>query len=245
MNESKCCGRCGPRESAGWKLVPVEPTEAMVVIGAGTVNDNGGNARWADMREAWAEMLAAAPSAPAQAEPSPTLPAGWVPLVLAFEPDYPEEIAYGPPRMMERLKKWLDKHFAARVAEANASAQAEPVNARLREALQALLDEVDGLTGESQGVYGLHLNGDPAPWDELLPGGRFERLSSMDEARAALAAADAQAPKPLTEEQIEAAMRSAWSPDISNGDWCRALARAAIAEFCRINGITAGTEGGA
>jgi hypothetical protein len=51
-----------------------------------------------------------------------------------------------------------------------------------------LVDELDGLVGESYGVSGLHLNGDVAPWDELLPGGRFERLSSLDELRAALAA---------------------------------------------------------
>lgn len=52
-----------------------------------------------------------------------------------------------------------------------------------------LVDEVDGLIGESGGVYGLHLNGDPSPWDELLPGGRFERLTSLDNLRAALARA--------------------------------------------------------
>lgn len=51
-----------------------------------------------------------------------------------------------------------------------------------------LVDELDGLVGESGGVFGLHINGDVATWDELLPGGRFERLSSLDELRAALAA---------------------------------------------------------
>lgn len=53
-----------------------------------------------------------------------------------------------------------------------------------------LVDELDGLVGESDGVSGLHLNGDVATWDELLPGGRFERLSSLDELRAALAQRD-------------------------------------------------------
>ncbi len=33
--------------------------------------------------------------------------------------------------------------------------------------------EVDALICESQGVYGLHLNGDVSPWSELLPPGRF------------------------------------------------------------------------
>lgn len=45
-----------------------------------------------------------------------TLPEGWVPLTIEWEPGYPEDVAYGPQRMMGRLKKWLDKHFAARIA---------------------------------------------------------------------------------------------------------------------------------
>jgi hypothetical protein len=51
-----------------WKLVPVEPTEEMVRIGAALIDDNGGNARWSDVREAWSYMLAASPPAPS-AEP--------------------------------------------------------------------------------------------------------------------------------------------------------------------------------
>lgn len=41
------------------------------------------------------------------------LPPGWVPLTIEHEPGHPEEVAFGPQRMMDRLKKWLDKHFAA------------------------------------------------------------------------------------------------------------------------------------
>ena len=41
---------------------------------------------------------------------------------------------------------------------------------RLRKGIAA----VSSLIADSSGVYGLHLNGDPAPWDELLSGGRFE-----------------------------------------------------------------------
>lgn len=33
---------------------------------------------------------------------------------------------------------------------------------------------VQDLIDESKGVFGLHLNGDPCPWDELLLGGRHE-----------------------------------------------------------------------
>ncbi|MGM8935115.1 hypothetical protein ACS8E9_09560 [Pseudomonas neustonica] len=44
------------------------------------------------------------------------LPSGWVPLLIEYESGYPEEVAFGPQIMMDRLKKWLDKHFS-RVAE--------------------------------------------------------------------------------------------------------------------------------
>lgn len=59
----------------------------------------------------------------------------------------------------------------------------------LREALQGLLDDVIGLMRESEGVAGLHLNGDVADWASLDEGGRFERLSNMSAARAAIAKA--------------------------------------------------------
>lgn len=79
----------------------------------------------------------------------------------------------------------------------------QPVNARLLGALSALLDDIEGLIGESSGVYGLHLNGDVSPWSELEEGGRFERLSSMSSAREAIAAAES-APKAvrLTDEEV-------------------------------------------
>lgn len=53
-------------EPAGFVMVPVEPTQEMVEIGAGVIDDNGGNARWSDIRKAWAEMLAAAPKGAAK-----------------------------------------------------------------------------------------------------------------------------------------------------------------------------------
>jgi hypothetical protein len=40
--------------------------------------------------------------------------------------------------------------------------------------LLAAVEAVTTLIGESEGVAGLHLNGDLAPWDELLEGGQFE-----------------------------------------------------------------------
>ena len=52
------------------------------------------------------------------------------------------------------------------------------------EVKDAALQEVVDLIGESSGVYGLHLNGDNAPWEEVEQGGRFERLTSLCEALA-------------------------------------------------------------
>ena len=51
---------------------------------------------------------------------------------------------------------------------------------------RAALGEVQDLIGESHGVYGLHLNGDESPWGELAQGGRFERLTLLNEALAAI-----------------------------------------------------------
>ena len=51
--------------------------------------------------------------------------------------------------------------------------QIEAQQARI-EALTKAVDSFTALINESGGVYGLHLNGDPAPWAELMIGGRFE-----------------------------------------------------------------------
>ena len=56
-----------------------------------------------------------------------------------------------------------------------------------REFLNLLLDDLDALIDNSEGVAGLHLNGDIASWESLREGGRFESwLMRMDEARAFL-----------------------------------------------------------
>jgi hypothetical protein len=45
------------------------------------------------------------------------------------------------------------------------------------------LKDVADLIGESEGVYGLHLNGAPSPWDEIRTGGHFEEwLIDFDDA---------------------------------------------------------------
>lgn len=48
--------------------------------------------------------------------------------------------------------------------------------------LAGAVQELGDLVGESGGVYGLHLNGDPAPWEDILEGGRFERLVEIGKA---------------------------------------------------------------
>ena len=73
-----------------------------------------------------------------------------------------------------------NRQLRAKVAELESHAA---IGRRAVEMLLALVDELDCLIGESGGVYGLHLNGDPSPWSEILQGGRFERLCSLDDAR--------------------------------------------------------------
>lgn len=34
--------------------------------------------------------------------------------------------------------------------------------------------EIEELMNESKGIYGLHLNGDVSPWEELRSGGKYE-----------------------------------------------------------------------
>lgn len=52
-----------------------------------------------------------------EAEPV-AMPAGWVPCTITYEEgEDPEEVAFGPQRMMDRLKKWLDAYFAKVYAE--------------------------------------------------------------------------------------------------------------------------------
>ena len=47
-------------------------------------------------------------------------------------------------------------------------------------ALQDLVNEAECLIADSGGVYGLHANGEGAPWDSLCDGGEFEEwLSSL------------------------------------------------------------------
>lgn len=67
------------------------------------------------------------------------------------------------------------------------------------EALRGLVSSVDALVSDSYGVVGLHLNGDVAPWDELLQGGRYEEwLAALEDARAILAGHAPATPQQVT-----------------------------------------------
>lgn len=57
-------------------------------------------------------------------------------------------------------------------------------NKDLRDALRVLANAIEDLANHSTGVAGLHLNGDMAEWDELMPGGRYEEwLSALGTAK--------------------------------------------------------------
>lgn len=72
-----------------------------------------------------AAPAAVAPQAPAQAAPAAVLPEGWTPLTITHAGQHPEEVAYGPQIMMDRLRKWLDRYFATLAAPAAAAWPAE------------------------------------------------------------------------------------------------------------------------
>mgnify|MGYP003627074711 FL=1 len=76
-------------------------------------------------------LLAALDTAPAPAErvEQQAVPSGWVPLLIEYDPGYPEEVAFGPQRMMDRLKLWLDKYFA--MLAAAPQADSSPLLAKL------------------------------------------------------------------------------------------------------------------
>ena len=90
---------------------------------------------------------------------------------------------------IERLKKeattWLN---GSNINQAIIAQQAERIkeqSAALKLAREAIA-EMQGLIEESHGVYGLHMNGDDSPWNEIEHGGRFERLTTLNEALAAI-----------------------------------------------------------
>ena len=65
------------------------------------------------------DMRAAVPQAPAVPDGYKLLedgktmiPSDWTWCRMEWEPNCPEDVAFGPARMMKRLKKWLDRYYA-------------------------------------------------------------------------------------------------------------------------------------
>ena len=82
-----------------------------------------------------AESIYAAPVSEAKAQ-GVVMPEGWIPLTIEHEPGYPEDVAFGPKRMMDRLKKWLDRYFEMRLNAAPVQQVSMPDISRLLEALE-------------------------------------------------------------------------------------------------------------
>ena len=83
----------------GWKLVPEFPSIDMIKAGSASIDDNGGNARWADIREAWADMLAAAPTPPVQQDDEalePDMQSAWISVQDRMPPDDTPVLVYVP-----------------------------------------------------------------------------------------------------------------------------------------------------
>ena len=88
--------------------------------------------------EYWNKAITALRTALAEPEQEPVaIPKGWIPLRIEWEPGYPEDVAFGPPYLMNRLKKWLDKHFANLTAPQRTEPEQDDT-ALLRQALSTL-----------------------------------------------------------------------------------------------------------
>ena len=95
---------------------------------------------------------------------------------------------------LDAAKAAAQADYAARILAA-IEPQPDPrdeVIARLVEAVDVTLHDIDDLVANSAGVAGLHMNGEVAEWEALLDGGAFGSwLESVEKLRAALAAAKA------------------------------------------------------
>jgi hypothetical protein len=84
---------------------------------------------------------------------------------------------------MNNAEKFTPEQITHELAEASAIMSGRGNRANLVAIIEQLqaekttlatgIEAVNALMRESEGVAGLHRNGDIAPWDELLAGGRF------------------------------------------------------------------------
>jgi hypothetical protein len=124
------------------------------------------------------------------AQPEPEGPTDEELLQLAIDTRlYRFQATAGDPIQYEMTEQQVRAYGRAVWARAQAARPAiEPVpDTKVCELLNLLLGDLDALIDSSEGVAGLHLNGDVASWGSLRKGGRFETwLMRMDEARAFL-----------------------------------------------------------
>lgn len=126
---------------------------------------------WDDMREEMvSEFARRALSSPKHQEQA-NLPDGWVPCTLTFDRGYPEDVAYGPQRMMERLQKWLGKHFAREIQDSLKDAAGEAASPEAYAPLTP--DEVRDLTCMQAG----------APWADAPLGALAEVIAIYEQLR--------------------------------------------------------------
>lgn len=79
----------------------------------------------------------------------------------------------------------------AEKATAESNARLIAAAPRLLQACRGLVSAVNLLISESDGVAGLHLNGEIAEWNQLTAGGRFEEwLLPLEDATAAIQLAE-------------------------------------------------------
>jgi hypothetical protein len=121
------------------------------------------------------ELVARARAALAQPEPEG----------LPTDEDQPMPAAVRD--MPEQQQRWYALGWRAAITR-YARPTIKPVpDTKAHELLNLLLDDLDALVDNSEGVAGLHPNGDVASWESLREGGRFETwLMRMGEARAFL-----------------------------------------------------------
>jgi cell division septum initiation protein DivIVA len=98
----------------------------------------------------------------------------------------------------------------------DARKEAEQERDQLKAQINGMKQAIDDLVRSSEGVAGLHQNGDVAPWDELLTGGRFDEwLCVLDDTpQQCLATHDADVAKSA----IRTALRNLGNADLNEKD---------------------------
>ena len=83
---------------------------------------------------------------------------------------------------VERLHAERDQALASQEAAIKSWTTCSNERNQLKAQINGMKQAIDDLVRNSEGVAGLHQNGDVAPWNDLLAGGRFEEwLSVFDE----------------------------------------------------------------